>query len=111
VTYPQPQAQPKYTNRDVEADFARLHAIARKYLATYSGTFEVLRAAKAVVARGDLLGVEQLRMVCNTIKYDFHVHNMPEPQGHLHTFDAGDVEYDADVVDIHTRRPVVTKSE
>lgn len=79
---------PKYTDDDIRADFARLHTIASDYLRKYGGSFQPMRAARAVVCSGEALTVQQLRIVCNTMTQDFAVKGMPEPQGHLGVFDA-----------------------
>jgi hypothetical protein len=92
MAQPVPPEREKYNDKDIQADFARLHTIAATYLLTYCGTFQPMRDAKAVIKAGEILTVHQLRVVCNTMLYDFGVRNMPEPQGHLFTFDAAAVE-------------------
>lgn len=106
----QPVDRIRYTDNDIRADFGRLHSIAATYLNRYCGTFQPLRNAQAVVRAGDLLEVQQLRIVCNAMIQDFGVRNMPDPQGHLLVFDAASVvEEPTNVVPMRPRRGSIRK--
>lgn len=103
-TYRPPPTEPRpawrYNNRDIEADYDRLHEIAVRFLARYTGRFDPLRAAKNVLFDGDMLSIDQLRIVCNCMIQDFSVIGMPEPVGDQMVFDASEVPSSFGRVDV-----------
>lgn len=94
MTQSQQSARRRYNDKDIAADYDRLRKIADNYLVQYLGTWEPLLAAKQAVISQSEFTIEQLRMVCNTMLADSSVINMPEPIGHLMTFDASDYDDD-----------------